>query len=87
MTQQLLRPSTVQFWGWRFGRSSLGDRFLVASSGGSLVAGIGVRWPGFAPAAVWTPYFAVRDADVTAARIQERGGTLAVGPVALGQGS
>lgn len=72
--------------GWTFGRSSLGDRFLVTSSGGSPVAGVGVRCPGFAPETVWTPYFAVRDADMTAARIQEHGGTLAVGPVALGHG-
>ncbi|WP_405667018.1 VOC family protein [Streptomyces sp. NBC_01166] len=72
--------------GWEFRTSSLGDRFLVASADGSPVAGIGERQPGLAPATVWTPYFAVRDADLTAARIQERGATLAVGPVALGEG-
>ncbi|MFH9468907.1 VOC family protein [Streptomyces clavifer] len=72
--------------GWQFRASSLGDQFLVASADGSPVAGIGERQPGFAPASVWTPYFAVRDADVAAARIQERGATLAVGPVALGEG-
>ncbi|MFH9613559.1 VOC family protein [Streptomyces pratensis] len=72
--------------GWKFRTSSLGDRFLVASAGGSPVAGLGERQQGFAPASVWTPYFAVRDADGAAARIQERGATLAVGPVALGEG-
>ncbi|MEV8230797.1 VOC family protein [Streptomyces sp. NPDC079167] len=72
--------------GWDFGTSALGEQFLVASAGGSPVAGIGRRQPGTAPVSVWTPYFAVRDADLTAARIQERGATLAVGPVALGEG-
>ncbi|MEU9061400.1 VOC family protein [Streptomyces sp. NPDC048430] len=72
--------------GWEFRVSSLGDKFLVASADGSPVAGIGERHPGFTPASVWTPYFAVRDADLAAARIQERGATLAVGPVALGEG-
>ncbi|MER7726892.1 VOC family protein [Streptomyces sp. NPDC096323] len=72
--------------GWKFRASSLGSGFLVASVGGRPVAGLGERRPGLAPPSVWTPYFAVRDATVTAARIQERGATLAVGPVALGEG-
>lgn len=72
--------------GWDFRRSSLGNQFVVASADGLPVAGMGERRPGLAPAPVWTPYFAVRDADVTAARIQERGATLAVGPIPLGQG-
>ncbi|MEU8675300.1 VOC family protein [Streptomyces sp. NPDC048560] len=72
--------------GWEFTASSLGDQFVIATSRGDPVAGIGVHRPGFAPASVWTPYFAVRDADVTAARIQERSATLAVGPMAVGEG-
>ncbi|NED84201.1 VOC family protein [Streptomyces sp. SID11233] len=72
--------------GWRFRASSLDEGFLVATADGDPVAGIGTRRPGLAPASVWTPYFAVRDADVTAARIRERGGTVAVGPMALGDG-
>ncbi|MFE8009471.1 VOC family protein [Streptomyces sp. NPDC057418] len=72
--------------GWEFRASSLGDHFLVASIDGSPVAGIGERHPRFTPAPVWTPYFAVRDADLAAARIQERGATLGAGPVALGEG-
>lgn len=72
--------------GWEFRESSLGDQFVVASAGGLPVAGIGERRPGLAPASEWTPYFAVRNADVTAARIQERGATLAVGPIPLGRG-
>ncbi|MEU1367767.1 VOC family protein [Streptomyces sp. NPDC005803] len=72
--------------GWDFRPSSLGGGFLVAAVDGRPVAGIGERRPGLAQTSVWTPYFAVRDATVTAARIRERGATLAVGPVALGEG-
>ncbi|MFI2780479.1 VOC family protein [Streptomyces sp. ALB3] len=72
--------------GWEFRTSSLASQFLVASAEGRPVAGIGARRPGLAPAAVWTPYFAARDADRTAAQIQERGATVAVGPIALGEG-
>lgn len=83
-------PAATAFYtavlGWEFHPSLLGGQFLVASQDGSPVAGIGARRPGLAPASVWTPYFAVRDADVTAARIKERGATLAVGPIALGDG-
>ncbi|MDG9684341.1 VOC family protein [Streptomyces sp. DH18] len=72
--------------GWRFRSSSLDEEFVVATAGGDAVAGIGTRRPGLAPASEWTPYFAVRDADATAARIRERGATVAVGPMALGDG-
>ncbi|WP_327267475.1 VOC family protein [Streptomyces sp. NBC_01218] len=72
--------------GWEFRPSPLGSQFLVAFAAGSPVAVLGARKPGFAPESEWTPYFAVRDADATAARIRERGATTAVGPVALGDG-
>ncbi|MFD4247060.1 hypothetical protein ACFWP3_36555 [Streptomyces sp. NPDC058525] len=36
--------------------------------------------------AAWTPYFAAADADLAAARIRERGGTVAVGPLAFAAG-
>lgn len=55
----------------------------VALAQGEPVAGIGCC-PGGGHPAVWTPYFAVRDADETAALISERGATLAVGPLVLG---
>ncbi|MFJ8888774.1 VOC family protein [Streptomyces sp. NPDC102402] len=71
---------------WRFRSSSLDEQSLVATADGGPVAGIGSRRPGLAPDSVWTPYFAVRDADATAARIRERGGTVAVGPMAFGDG-
>ncbi|XQE83419.1 VOC family protein [Streptomyces microflavus] len=72
--------------GWRFRPSSLDDHFLVATADGDPVAGLAARRPGLESASVWTPYFAVRDADVTAARIRERGATVAVGPMAVGDG-
>ncbi|MCX5115376.1 VOC family protein [Streptomyces sp. NBC_00378] len=71
--------------GWAFRPSPLGSDFSVALAHGNPVAGIGCC-PGGGHPAVWTPYFAVRDADETAARISERGATLAVGPLALGEG-
>ncbi|WP_371621537.1 VOC family protein [Streptomyces sp. NBC_01116] len=72
--------------GWQFRSSSLDDQFLVATAGGDPVAGLAARRPGLTSASVWTPYFAVRDADATAARIRERGATVAVGPMAFGDG-
>ncbi|MFF7361614.1 VOC family protein [Streptomyces sp. NPDC008125] len=72
--------------GWEFQPSPLGNQFLVAFADGAPVAVLGTRKPGFAPESEWTPYFVVRDAHTTAARVQERGATVAVGPVALGAG-
>ncbi|MGW1225641.1 VOC family protein [Streptomyces sp. NPDC002530] len=72
--------------GWTFESSALGKGFLTAVADDRPVAGIGVRRPGLAPAPEWTPYFAVFDADATTARVQERGATVAVGPVPLGRG-
>ncbi|MER5619139.1 VOC family protein [Streptomyces sp. NPDC002215] len=71
--------------GWTFRPSTLGSDFSVALAQGEPVAGIGCC-PGGGHPAVWVPYFAVRDADETAARISERGATLAVGPLRLGEG-
>ncbi|MEL5959358.1 VOC family protein [Streptomyces sp. CLV115] len=70
---------------WTFEPSALGSDFSVALAHGEPVAGIG-SCQGTGNPAVWTPYFAVRDADETAGRISERGATLAVGPRALGEG-
>ncbi|MFJ2588531.1 VOC family protein [Streptomyces sp. NPDC087538] len=71
--------------GWTFRPSTLGSSFSVALAHGERIAGIGCC-PGAGHPAVWTPYFAVRDADETASRISERGATLAVGPLVLGEG-
>lgn len=75
--------------GWEFRPARLGEEFSVALSGGKLIAGVGALASAFHVAVAWTPYFAVRNADVTAGRIRERSGTVAVGPVAfaLGRGA
>ncbi|WP_323180622.1 VOC family protein [Streptomyces atratus] len=70
---------------WKFRASTLGSNFSVALAHGKPVAGVGCCSPG-GPPAVWTPYFAVKNADETAGRISERGATFAVGPLPLGEG-
>ncbi|MFE6664826.1 VOC family protein [Streptomyces sp. NPDC057697] len=72
--------------GWEFVAGTLGGTFSVAMAHGHPVAGIGSCSPAPGLPAVWTPYFAVDDADETADRIRERGATLAVGPVKVGEG-
>ncbi|RDG36376.1 VOC family protein [Streptomyces corynorhini] len=72
--------------GWTYRPTSLGEDFSVALSGRSPVAGIGALAPSLQAAVAWTPYFAVADADATAARIRERGATVAVGPLAMSTG-
>ncbi|MFH9725876.1 VOC family protein [Streptomyces sp. NPDC017254] len=69
--------------GWQFRASGLGDGFSVALRDGLPVAGIGAPAERPDMPVAWTPYFAVADADVTAARIRERGATMAVGPLAF----
>ncbi|MEU8435649.1 VOC family protein [Streptomyces sp. NPDC029216] len=72
--------------GWRFRRSRLGEEFRVACADGVPVAGIAAVVPRLGVPMAWTPYFAVGDADVTAARIRERGATTAIGPLAFATG-
>lgn len=71
---------------WEFHPSSLGSDFSVALAHGRPVAGIGRCAGGDGPSAVWIPYFAVSSADGTADSVRERGATLAVGPIPLGDG-
>jgi predicted enzyme related to lactoylglutathione lyase len=72
--------------GWRWRGARLGDRFRTALADGVPVAGIaGVATVWQMPVA-WTPYFAVADADVAVARVRERGGTAAVGPISFPPG-
>ncbi|GLF96988.1 VOC family protein [Streptomyces yaizuensis] len=75
--------------GWDFRPGDLGEGFSVALLDGSPVAGIGALARTLQVAVAWTPYFAIPDADVAAARIRERSGTVAVGPLAfsLGRGA
>ncbi|WP_338674945.1 VOC family protein [Streptomyces sp. SCSIO 30461] len=72
--------------GWEFRTTSLGDEFSVAFLDGAPIAGIGALARSLAVAVEWIPYFAVDDADVTAARISERSATVAVGPISFGTG-
>lgn len=70
-------------FGWEFAEVSPSDNsYAIASVGGAAVAGLGelpdarqVRSP------AWTTYLAVRDADATAAKINEAGGKMGVDPV------
>ncbi|OCC10986.1 VOC family protein [Streptomyces sp. PTY087I2] len=72
--------------GWTFRSGTLGEGFSVAHVDALPVAGIGQIAPGLPTAVSWTPYFAVSDADTAAARVRERGGTIAVGPLRIGPG-
>lgn len=72
--------------GWEFGPARLGEAFAVGFSDGVPVAGIGARPPELTVPEAWTPYFAVDNCDVTAARIRERSATVAVGPLHFGTG-
>lgn len=73
-------------FGWEWRPDSLGDRFRVAQADGVPVAGIAAVASMWQMAVSWTPYFAVAAADDAAARCRERGGTTAVGPIALPPG-
>ncbi|MFE5720625.1 VOC family protein [Streptomyces erythrochromogenes] len=81
-------PAAERFYGavlgWTFRPTRLGEAFRVAELGGVPVAGIGARAAVLSMAVAWTPYFAVADADAAVARIRERTGTVAVGPVPFG---
>ncbi|GAA1435401.1 VOC family protein [Streptomyces thermospinosisporus] len=76
--------SAVLGWTWRPVR--LGDRFRIALADGTPVAGIAAVAGMWQMAVAWTPYFAVRSADEAVSRVQERGGTTAVGPISLPPG-
>lgn len=72
--------------GWTFRPGPLGRDFLMARSEGVPVAGIGAVASAYQLGVAWMPYFSVRDADVASDRIRERSGTVAVGPLTVGQG-
>ncbi|WP_405763146.1 VOC family protein [Streptomyces sp. NBC_01420] len=83
---QVARSFYEQVMGWEFQESALGDDFALARAHGRAVAGIGWCRGIDGPPPAWIPYFAVPDADAAADRIRERGATLAVGPLPLGEG-
>ncbi|GAA2992185.1 VOC family protein [Streptomyces fulvorobeus] len=72
--------------GWTFRPGRLGQEFAVARRDDVPVAGIVAVASAYRVAVAWIPYFAVEDADVASARIRERSGTVAVGPLSLGKG-
>ncbi|MER5779762.1 VOC family protein [Streptomyces sp. NPDC002039] len=72
--------------GWTFRGTRLGERLVLAFRDGAPVAGLGALAEDLSLPAAWTPYFAVDDADVSAARVRERGATVAVGPLSFGTG-
>ncbi|MFE9851519.1 VOC family protein [Streptomyces sp. NPDC005576] len=72
--------------GWTFHSSKLGAEFSVARRDGVPLAGIGGVSSSYQTAVAWLPYFSVDDADIAAGRVRERSGTVAVGPLTLGQG-
>ncbi|NNN29936.1 VOC family protein [Streptomyces sp. S3(2020)] len=72
--------------GWRWRSAQLGDRFRVAVVDDTPVAGIAAVAAMWRTAVAWTPYFAVRSADEVVARVRERGGTAAVGPLSFPPG-
>ncbi|WP_424210768.1 VOC family protein [Streptomyces sp. BI20] len=74
----------VMGWGFQDAGDTPGLR--IALTGGVPVAGIAGLGEGSSGRAAWTPYFSVDSVTGTAARITERGGTLAVGPLSFGGG-
>ncbi|MFC9811369.1 VOC family protein [Streptomyces virginiae] len=72
--------------GWTFRATRLGENFRVALLDGRPVASVGALAPTLGVPTAWTPYFAVDDAEVTSARVRERGATMAVGPLAFATG-
>ncbi|MFI6207980.1 VOC family protein [Streptomyces sp. NPDC051041] len=76
--------SAVLGWQWRPTR--LGDHFRIALADGAPVAGIAAVAAMWQMAVAWTPYFAVTSANEAVFRVQERGGTAAVGPLSIPPG-
>lgn len=72
--------------GWEFAPGRLGPRSCVAVQDEFPVAGISEPLMAWQLPSVWAVYFQVEDADVAADRIQERVGTMAVGPVRAERG-
>jgi predicted enzyme related to lactoylglutathione lyase len=72
--------------GWEWRTAKLGDRFSIALADGAPIAGISGVATMWQVAVAWTPYFAVPSADEAVARVRERGGTSAVGPISFPPG-
>ncbi|MGP4111323.1 VOC family protein [Streptomyces sp. 4N509B] len=81
-------PTSQRFYaalfGWEYqeGPQQLGP-YVRAVRDGRQVAGLGATEHRAGQDVAWLPYVATADADATAARIRDCGGTLAVGPLDL----
>jgi predicted enzyme related to lactoylglutathione lyase len=72
-------------FGWAYREEDAGSsQYFTALCGGLPAAGIGPLQDETTPS-TWTTYFAVDDADATAARIREAGGAIVLEPSAVGQ--
>lgn len=71
-----------QLFGWQYreGPPGIGP-YVQALCGGRQVAGLGETTRGSGCLVAWLPYLATDDADDTAGRVRECGGTVAVGPL------
>ena len=72
--------------GWSFQDSELGPEYRVATQSEAPVAGLNETAVPRQMPVRWTVFFAVDDAGRVAERISERGATVAVGPLRLGEG-
>ncbi|GAA2097774.1 VOC family protein [Streptomyces albiaxialis] len=72
--------------GWFFEDSELGPEYRMAVRDGAPVAGLNETAVPRQMPVRWTVFFAVADADQVSDRIVERGATVAVGPLRLGEG-
>ncbi|MEU3462803.1 VOC family protein [Streptomyces sp. NPDC006733] len=83
-------PASQAFYqrvlGWEYRPGFQLDDYAVALAEGDPIAGLGVKGRSFGIFACWAVHFAVDDIDRAAARIRERGGTVAVGPLPFGPG-
>jgi predicted enzyme related to lactoylglutathione lyase len=73
-------------FGWEFeNRMPAGPApYLVATLDGRDVAGIGPQRPGSPPTAAWNTYIGVDDADLSAAKVRDAGGTVLYEPADIG---
>lgn len=76
-----------RFYGDLFGWEFLdeGGSYRLASLDGELIGGLGTAPPGRWSGAAWNVYLATKDADRTRADVEERGGTVVMGPVPAGE--
>ncbi|GEB47488.1 MULTISPECIES: VOC family protein [Streptomyces] len=72
--------------GWSFQDSELGPEFRVATRDGQPVAGFNETSVSRQLPVRWTVFFSVDSADRAGERVNERGATVAVGPLRVGDG-